>query len=983
MIPLRLRLVNFLCYREALVDFNGIHLACLTGENGAGKSALLDAITWALWGRARAKREEELIHLGQTDMEVEYDFALHDMSFRVSRKRNKRQGTKSILSFQAWSQRDQAWREISESALSATEKRIRQELRLDYDTFINSAFLVQGRADEFTTKPPAERKQILGNILGLDIYDEYEDRAKKRAKAKEVEANSLLAQMEQIDQELIHKPEYEEQVRQGEAAVARAEEARRTAEDLLQALRSERQALASQKEMLDELRKRLQGDEDEARHFDNNSLNHYQEEIKDHSQLLANYEGLVRQREEIEDGYARLRDAREANERMNRQLRRHADLEGERNRWQRSIDQARNSLEADLRGARERQEPLRHMVAARAAHQEALAQARTALAKLAEVEREREALRARAQTLAERRARLEEEARAVKERRDSLGKIVATQAAQEAALAQAKAALEKLAQIEEERAESQIQAQAKAEERARLEAENGQIKAEAESIKEKKALLEKEGEARCPVCARPLTAEDRLRVVADYTAQLEQMRLRYRENRERMEEAVRQEAALKQRVEECDKALAGRGRWERQAGQAEESLRTIATAEAELQGLQQRGEESARALAEIAQQEAIIKQQIEPLDKALAERGYWQKRAGQAEEGLRAADAAEAELEELQHRIEALERALAEEAYASEARQQLQRVMAELAELAYNPQAHEEVRRQMEDLSPWEQRHRDLQVALKQIEAERRAVETGRARLARLQESIGTERKRRDDLEKAVQRLPEVARRLAEQDLRVEDALEQERRARDILAAARQRLDTCKQLAQQRAEKAEAHRRAAEEQSLYEELQIAFGKRGLQAMIIETAIPQIEEEANRLLAQMTAGRMNVRLSTQRESKKGDAIETLDIIIADELGQRSYEMYSGGEAFRVNFALRIALSKLLAHRAGATLQTLFVDEGFGTQDAQGRERLVEAIHSIQNEFERILVITHIDELKDLFPVRIEVTKGAGGSTVSVN
>ena len=94
------------------------------------------------------------------------------------------------------------------------------------------------------------------------------------------------------------------------------------------------------------------------------------------------------------------------------------------------------------------------------------------------------------------------------------------------------------------------------------------------------------------------------------------------------------------------------------------------------------------------------------------------------------------------------------------------------------------------------------------------------------------------------------------------------------------------------------------------------------------------------------------------------------------------MFSGGEAFRANLAIRIALSKLLARRAGAQLQTLIVDEGFGTQDAQGRERLVQAITSIQDDFERVLVITHIDELKDHFPARIDVVKTESGSQISL-
>src|SRR5205807_840575 len=95
-----------------------------------------------------------------------------------------------------------------------------------------------------------------------------------------------------------------------------------------------------------------------------------------------------------------------------------------------------------------------------------------------------------------------------------------------------------------------------------------------------------------------------------------------------------------------------------------------------------------------------------------------------------------------------------------------------------------------------------------------------------------------------------------------------------------------------------------------------------------------------------------------------------------------EMFSGGEGFRVNFAIRIALSRLLAHRAGTRLQLLVVDEGFGSQDQEGRDRVVEAIQAIEAEFEKILVITHLEDLRERFPVRIEVTKTPEGSTYAV-
>jgi exonuclease SbcC len=153
--------------------------------------------------------------------------------------------------------------------------------------------------------------------------------------------------------------------------------------------------------------------------------------------------------------------------------------------------------------------------------------------------------------------------------------------------------------------------------------------------------------------------------------------------------------------------------------------------------------------------------------------------------------------------------------------------------------------------------------------------------------------------------------------------------------------------------------------------------------LIEHALPEIEERANQLLDRLTGGDMSISFATQRKLKTRDALsETLDIHIADKDGERPYDNYSGGEQFRVNFAIRLALSQLLAKRAGARLQTLIVDEGFGSQDPQGRQRLIEAINMVRDEFACILVITHIDELRDAFPIRIEVSKSLSGSNIKV-
>ncbi|MEO0836708.1 MAG: ATP-binding cassette family protein, partial [Cyanobacteria bacterium J06642_3] len=175
---------------------------------------------------------------------------------------------------------------------------------------------------------------------------------------------------------------------------------------------------------------------------------------------------------------------------------------------------------------------------------------------------------------------------------------------------------------------------------------------------------------------------------------------------------------------------------------------------------------------------------------------------------------------------------------------------------------------------------------------------------------------------------------------------------------------------------------------IYQELTQAFGKNGIQALTIENILPQLEAEANQILARLTGNQFHVQFLTQKASKgtskkKTKLIDTLDIVIADAGGTRPYETYSGGEAFRINFSVRLALAKLLAQRSGTSLQMLIVDEGFGTQDAEGCSRLVGAINAIASDFACILTVTHMPQFKEAFQTRIEVYKGDRGSSLQVS
>ena len=214
---------------------------------------------------------------------------------------------------------------------------------------------------------------------------------------------------------------------------------------------------------------------------------------------------------------------------------------------------------------------------------------------------------------------------------------------------------------------------------------------------------------------------------------------------------------------------------------------------------------------------------------------------------------------------------------------------------------------------------------------------------------------------------------------------EDENETRSQVGAARQKVDTLATLRSRKTDYSNQREELNQQIVRHKTLERAFGKDGVPALLIEQALPQIEQKANDLLDRLSDGHMSIRFVTQSEykdKKRDDLKETLDIQISDSAGLRNYEMYSGGEAFRVNFAIRLALSEILAQRKGARLQTLVIDEGFGSQDSQGRQRLIEAINLVKHDFAKILIITHLDELKDAFPNRIEVEKTERGSTVTV-
>jgi DNA repair protein SbcC/Rad50 len=202
MIPLQLTLQNFLSYREASLDFRGLHTACICGANGAGKSSLLEAITWSIWGQSRTATEDDVIYAGANNVRVDFEFIFDEQVYKVIRSRPR--GKSTAVEFQVKNESG-SFRSLTAKGLRATQQEIISCLKLDYDTFINSAYLRQGRADEFMLRRPNERKQILADLLKLSQYEELASKAKDLSKQFKGQAEQLEQSLQPIQDQLKQK----------------------------------------------------------------------------------------------------------------------------------------------------------------------------------------------------------------------------------------------------------------------------------------------------------------------------------------------------------------------------------------------------------------------------------------------------------------------------------------------------------------------------------------------------------------------------------------------------------------------------------------------------------------------------------------------------------------------------------------------------------------------------------------------------------
>ncbi len=852
MIPLHIRISGFLSYHDTVeLDFTYFDLACISGHNGAGKSSLLDAITWSLFGEARGK-SSEVINL-RPDVkaaEVTLTFQHEDNTYRVQRTLPRNKNT--ILEFQVRTQT--GWKPLTEKTTRETQARIEQTLRLDFDTFVNASFFLQGKADQFTQQNATRRKEVLSNILGLEMWEDYKNKTAEKRKALEREVDEIDGRIREIDAELAEEDLRKARLEELETTLKQLTTQRTAQESVLENIKRNAALIGEQRKMTAMLSERLER-EQSAR---------------------AGLEERLAAKQADRDSYANL-------------VRRAREVESAYKAWQKSRKELEewDSIASQFREYEKDRAPLVEIIAV----------------ERAKLEEEQRSLSVEEETIRDQKLMIEDLQREIEQA--------------EGSLKEAENNVANRLQLESERNSAR-------ERQAELKAENEALKADMNELKERIESLRAAEGASCPLCGQELSPEHR------------------------EETLIQLESEGKQEGDSF------------RANQAESAELSKQIANYELQITQLSSAENERV--QFASEVSLLTERMETLQRFAQE---WETTG--------------------RKRLKEVEKVLEAGKYAVDEHKQLAKLDRQLEKLGYDVAAHDRAREEELELRTVEEEYANLKSAKevsKQIESEianlKSEIKNREAEIETLEAEYATAQASLNAAQAGAPNLEEAEREL----FRLREA---ENKTRSELGGAQQRVDI---LDVQRARRAAFEKQCEELQrqiGRHRTLERAFGKDGVPALLIEQALPQIEDKANELLDRLSDGQMSIRFATQieyKDKRRDDLRETLDIQISDGAGIRNYEMYSGGEAFRVNFAIRLALSKILAQRKGARLQTLVIDEGFGSQDTRGRQRLIEAINLVKNDFAKILVITHLDELKDAFPTRIEVQKTERGSTLHV-
>jgi DNA repair protein SbcC/Rad50 len=1013
MIPLKLTLKNFLSYRDSSLNFSGLHTACICGANGAGKSSLLEAITWAIWGETRAKTEDDIIYHGATDTRVDFIFQINDQIYRVIR--TKQRGQTGTLDLQISTTTnidhidDHKFKSITSRRKKETQDLIKHHLRLDYDTFINSSYLRQGRADEFMLKNPAQRKEVLADLLKLSQYEELAEKAKEKTKEYKSQVEGLTANLENIKDQLSlkdHLTQERDLINQQIAELQQLQSQDEKQLNSLQTIQHQRQTWENQ---LLFIQQQYQNQQQDCLRLQQDiaqvevQFQRLQIILNQSAEIMAGHDEYLRLQAEEERWDILLAEFNELQQSKNQLLL-------EKNTALQTLTKQLQKAETDLESLKEQHSECTKLINRYSNLESDLLALATAKNRL----KYYDDIQVQVSPLMQRQNQIYAEIEKAKAR--LLGQLennkyaLAELVKKLANYPQIKQNLfsinEQIKELDKKRVyKERIEDKGKdqTEKKLQLESQQKAYNEKQQELEEKIANLTS-ANAVCPLCDRPMDENHNHQVLQQTKKQKQDVVNKLWDLEDDLIHCQREIDKLRQEYKDLTQQLSGYNQLLDSKAHLTAQLEDLTEKQTLLQQLKQEINQLETSLqtGDYLQQ---FQQELTEIDSQLKTLDYNEKDHSLTRtqvDNLRWVEIKQAEIkqavirqEKLLLQIPTIEQKIID--FQTEIKQTetegeiaiaIVAIEEKIKEINYNSEQHQQIKTAWRKAQNWSNSYQQLQ----QAQIEYPILEQKNQDLSQsLQERLKTQTELEKQMQIIRQDMAEISD-FSQEIKQLEQQIFQRRQQLDNslgkLGSLQQKIADLEMLSEQFTLQQEELKKSQLQQKVHQNLADAFGKNGIQTLMIENILPQMEAETNRILSRLSGNQFHVQFVTQKAGKKQTKrttklIDTLDILIADARGTRPYETYSGGEAFRINFAIRLALAKILAQRAGTALQMLIVDEGFGTQDQEGCDRLVAAINAISNDFHCILTVTHIPAFKEAFQSRIEIIKTQNGSQIRLS
>ncbi|MCD6595228.1 SMC family ATPase [bacterium] len=992
MIPLSIELQNFRSFTDSgEIPLDFAPLFCIVGKNGAGKSSIVEGILWALFGKSRENSRNAVpVRTGTDSVRVKFDFEIENRKYEIIRS-NGKNGHK--ISFMQLDTTTNEFISVVQShRISDIQSAIENVIGANYQGLRLATVFVQNESAIFSTISPSERRKVLAKLLGIERYEIIRKKASRQARDNGASIDSLDSQMNLIKNQLaeISDPTAElekvraetnerksklkilnDDFRKALTAKNRIDSLAQTKKVHAKSLHSkqmELERLANSHHRLDLQKKsmmRIVDDEEQIVRL-KSEYDELTSNMQKLSQIAAERAHLLEKMNFIEQKISA--EKSEHNEQINKLKGEISQIELEIERSQKKVEDAdivRKKL-AELDVERQIFEEL----SAKKHRFDELS--KTVVRAKAQIDAEKRNIHDRVATLDSQKEKIE----------DELSRIAELD--------------EKLKTIESEIKKCEQNHKEYEEIRNEISSVDVKISNRNEKLNSIKSALDKQTEqinfvgkkkiSNCPLCGSELTGEHKNELIDKLSSEIDSSNGKL----DRIKNELKRLQFERDILEKQSKILAKKSDSTRLQNEYRHLSVKITNRDnlrerfdeinGEMQGLKEKlrgGTFAPKWRSILNKTDERIKsldfrwEAYEQVKKMMEQLSVYEKRWEVISEYINKIKVLRKKLNESYEKLDELQNV----SVSIELNDNLLSIKEKLSSLNYDSDEYRRIQKRIGELDGIRQKYfefirakeklpqitEDIENLNKQSESIRCEIDEIKNEIEKIDNELILKEILEDKINKLQSQIGELENSLAVLNER-ESTLKADLKTFGNLDAQHRQLN-------------EQLKILKKEVRFYRIVEKILGPMGIQDWLLQGYLRNIETDANETLALLSDNILKVRLVPESDEK-------LIIHISDDLGERVYESYSGGEEFRIDFSLRLALSRLLANRAGFPLQTLIVDEGFGSQDETGLSKLVDTLYQVQSQFARIIVVTHLTALQNAFPARLEVKKADGNSSVRI-